>query len=119
MVATLNGIYVRGDVIYCHFNLQNTSSIDYDFDLLRCYIGDKKGAKRKAMQEVEVTPMQIVGNIEKIQSMDHNSFVIALPKLTLGDKQFLAIQLSEKNGERDLLLKISNRKLLKATTLLN
>ena len=117
MVATLNGIYVRGDIMYCHLNLQNTSSIDYDLDLLRCYIGDRIKAKRTAIQEVEVIPLQLIGSIKRIRSMDKNSVVIALPKLTVADKQFLAIDLTEKSGERNLLLKISNRKILNATAL--
>src|SRR5262245_12961156 len=51
MLAEVAGIYIKDDVIYYQIRLTNNSPIDYDIDLLRFYIRDKKKGKRTAVQE--------------------------------------------------------------------
>jgi hypothetical protein len=41
-------------------------------------------------------------------------FVFALPKFTIPDNKFLEIQIMEKNGGRNLELKIHNKTIIKA-----
>lgn len=117
--STLKGIYVRDDIIYYHLDLQNSSSIDYDIDLVKLSIRNKSKSKRTATQEIELTPSMIVGGTKKMAAMTHFPMVIAAPRITLQKGKYLAIDLSEKNGGRHLLLKINNRKILKAVILPN
>jgi conjugative transposon TraN protein len=117
MIARLIGIYIREDVIYYQLDLQNESQIDYDINFLRFYVRDKKRAKRTAVQEAEITPLYTAGNASGVKAGTHNRIVVALNKFTIPDAKYLAIEIGEKNGGRNLLLKVNNRKILKATSL--
>jgi hypothetical protein len=44
-------------------------------------------------------------------------WVIALPKFTIPDGKYLSIQIMEKNGGRNLFLKVRNRKIMKAESI--
>lgn len=117
MIAKVIGIYIRDNVIYYQLNFQNQSPIDYDINFLRFYIRDKKKAKRTAIQETELTPLYIAGNTSQIKANSHNSIVVALDKFTIPDAKYLAIEIGEKNGGRNLLMKVTNRKIIKAIPL--
>jgi hypothetical protein len=52
-----------------------------------------------------------------VKAGTHNRVVFALNKFTIPDAKYLAIEMGEKNGGRNLLLKVNNRKILKATSL--
>ncbi|MEA9414270.1 conjugative transposon protein TraN [Flavobacterium sp. PL02] len=113
----LNGIFIRDDVMYYRINVTNTSKINYDIDQLRFYIRDTKKVKRTASQEIEITPLYVLNNEPKIEGEAENTFVFALPKFTIPEKKYLAIQLMEKNGGRHLELHVNNTKLVKVTVL--
>jgi conjugative transposon TraN protein len=109
----VDGLFIRDDIIYCRIQLENNSNINYDIDQIRFFIRDKKKAKRTASQELEVMPLYIYDNIQKVTSQSAHTLVIVFPKLTIPDKKYMAIQLGEKNGGRHLELHINNRKLSK------
>lgn len=117
MIARVIGIYIKDDVIYYQLDLQNQSPIDYDINFLRFYIRDKKKAKRTAIQEAEITPLYLAGSTSIVKANNHNSIVVALGKFTIPDAKYLAIEIGEKNGGRNLLLKVNNRKIIKAISL--
>jgi hypothetical protein len=117
MIAKVIGIYIKDDVIYYQLDLQNQSPIDYDINFIRFYIRDKKKAKRTAIQEAEITPLYVAGNISCLKANTHNSIVVALNKFTIPDAKYLAIEIVEKNGGRNLLMKVNNRKTIKAISL--
>jgi hypothetical protein len=117
MMASVIGIFIKDDVIYYQLNLQNESPIDYDINFLRFYIRDKKKAKRTAVQENEITPLYVAGNTSTVKANTRNSIVIALNKFTIPDAKYLVIEIGEKNGGRNLLMKVSNRKIIKAISL--
>ena len=117
MMARVVGIYIKDDVIYYQLDLQNGSPIDYGINFLRFYIRDKKKAKRTAVQENEITPLYVAGNISCLKANTHNSIVVALNKFTIPDAKYLAIEIVEKNSGRNLLMKVNNRKIIKAISL--
>jgi conjugative transposon TraN protein len=115
----LNGLYSREDVIFCQLEIQNHSPIRYDTDLLRFFIRDKQQARRTASQEIQITPLFMKGDAATIPGQSRQVLVLALPKFTIPDQKYLAIQLLEKNGGRHLLLKVHHRTLLKAQPVLD
>jgi conjugative transposon TraN protein len=117
MVARINGIYIKDDVIFYQLDLQNQSSIDYDINFLRFYIRDKKKSKRTAIQENELSPLYIAGNTLQVKAGSHHVIVVALDKFTIPDARYLAIEIGEKNGGRNLSLKVNNRKIIRAIAL--
>jgi conjugative transposon TraN protein len=117
MVANVIGIYIKEAIIYYQVEINNESPIDYDIDLLRFYIRDKKKNKRTAIQENELKPLYVAGNIIQVKAFNQNVIVVALDKFTIPDAKFLAVQIMEKNGGRHLLMKINNNKIMQAVTL--
>lgn len=117
MMARVIGIYIKDDVIYYQLDLQNQSPIDYDINFLRFYIRDKKKTKRTAIQENEITPLFVSGNTSQVKANSHNTIAVALDKFTIPDAKYLAIEIGEKNGGRNLLMKVGNRKIIRAIPL--
>ncbi|HUC82378.1 MAG TPA: conjugative transposon protein TraN [Flavisolibacter sp.] len=114
MKAELIGIYIKDDVMYYQLLLTNQSSINYDIELLRFYIADKKKGKRTGVQEAELKPLHTSGNSALVAAGTSSTIVVALEKFTIPDAKFLGVQLLEKNGGRHLNLKLSNGRLMKA-----
>ncbi len=117
MSAEVYGMYIKDDVLYFQLRLCNHSSIDYDIDLLKFYVRDKKKSKRTAVQENELSPLHISGNARQVKACDFSMIVVALDKFTITDAKYLAVQLLEKNGGRHLLLKVKNRHIIRSIPL--
>lgn len=117
MEVSVSGIYIKGDVIYYQLFLGNQSPVDYNIDLLRFYIRDKKKSKRTAVQENELKPLHVAGNISNVKANSNSTVVVALQKITIPDAKYFAVQVMEKNGGRHLFMKISNKKIMQAITL--
>ena len=110
----LDGLFIRDNVMYYRIKIKNKSNINYDIDQLRFYIRDRKKAKRTATQEIEVKPLYIQNESPTIRGQSEHTFVFALPKFTIPDQKYFAIQLMEKNGGRHLELNVKDRKITKA-----
>lgn len=117
VISKLTGIYIKDDVIYYQLEIHNHSPLDFDIELLKFHIIDKKRSKRTALQENELVPLYIAGNKSKVKSYNFSVIVVALDKFTLPDAKFLGIQLMERNGGRHFNLKVYNGQILKARVL--
>jgi conjugative transposon TraN protein len=117
LLFRVTGIYVKDDVLYYQLEIHNHSAIDYDIDLLKFFIRDKKKGKRTSLQENELTPLYIAGNKTKVKAYKFSVIVTALDKFTIPDAKFLGIQMMEKNGGRHFNLKVYNNQILKARLL--
>jgi conjugative transposon TraN protein len=111
------GFYVHNDVIYCSAGIENRTNIGYDIGQMRFFIRDQQKSKRTATQEIEVTPVLAENEVAEVAANRSETIVFALPKFTIPDKQYLAIQLREDNGGRHLEVHIKNRKLIRARLL--
>lgn len=111
----LDGLFIKGGVMYYRLRLQNRSNINYDIEQLRFFIRDQKKSKRTAAQELEVLPLYIQGDTSAVPGNSEHVFVYAVPKFTIPDQKYLTIQLMEKNGGRHLELEIPNKTVVKAT----
>jgi conjugative transposon TraN protein len=113
----LNGIFIQKNMMYFRIPVRNNSTITYDIDQLRFFIRDTKKVKRTASQEIEILPFYILNDVAAIDEESENTFVFALPKFTIPEEKYLAIQLMEKNGGRHLELDVKNKKIEKVTVL--
>lgn len=110
----LRGIYIRDNVIFYHFRIDNRSNINYDVDFLRFYIQDRQKVKRTASQEVGITPVYVFGETDNIKGQTTEDVVYALEKFTIPDAKRLVIEMFEKNGGRNLSLSIRNNTIVNA-----
>lgn len=117
MLSSVIGIYIKNNIIYYQLRLKNNSTIDYDIDFVRFYIRDKKKGKRTAVQETEIKPVFVAGNIKQVIAATMNTLVFALEKFTIPDAKLLAIEIGESHGGRHLFMKVGNRKIVGARLL--
>lgn len=115
--AAAIGTYIKDDIIYYQLRIKNNSPINYGIEVLRFYIRDKKKGKRTAVQENELKPLHVAGNMVQVKSFTQNVIVVALDKFTIPNKKFMGIQIMEKNGGRHLMMKLNNKDILKAIPL--
>ena len=115
--SAITGIYIKDKVMYYQLRLSNHSTIDYDIDFMRFYIRDKRKGKRTATQEIEMKPMYVTGNTTMVKAGNQNIVVFALEKFTLSDAKYLAMEINEKNGGRNLKMKVKNKKIMRAIPL--
>lgn len=117
MSAEVQGLYIKDSFLLVHLRLGNGSSMHYEIAFFRFAIRSRKEFKRKAAQELELTPHHLEGNRKAIKAGTVTHLVVVLPKYAFTRAKFLAIQIGEREGERNLLLKVSSRHLLKASIL--
>jgi conjugative transposon TraN protein len=111
---SLRNIFIKDDIIFYHFQVRNSSNINYDVDFLRFYIRDKTKVKRTAAQEVDVLPIYTIGNDDVIAANSETDIVYALNKFTIPDAKYLAVEMFERNGGRHISLRIKNRTIVNA-----
>jgi conjugative transposon TraN protein len=115
--AAIIGIYIKDDVQYYQLRISNHSPVDYDIEVLRFFIRDKKKSKRTAVQENDLTTLQTSGNTKQVKAFSKTTVVVAVEKFTIPDKKFMGIQIMEKNGGRHLNMKLGNKDILNAIAL--
>lgn len=114
MKLSLNGLYIASDVMYFQMKVQNNSNLNYAIDQFRFFIRDQKKSKRTATQELEIKPLYVLNNTPLIPGQSENTFVFALPKFTIPDNKYFAVQVMEKDGGRHLALSLNNKHLIHA-----
>lgn len=105
----MSGMFIHQDVMYYRFMIGNESRINYSVDQLRFFIRDQKKSKRTASQEIEILPLFVTSQVHTIADKSEVIIVFALPKFTIAEKKYFAIQLIEENGGRHVELDIKNR----------
>lgn len=113
----LSGLFIKDDVLFCRIVIKNDSNINYDIDQLRFFIRDRKKAKRTASQEIELQPLYVKDRVAVVGANSEQTIVYALPKFTIPEKKYLAIQVVEQDGGRNLDLKLKSAKLAKVSML--
>jgi conjugative transposon TraN protein len=114
MQLQLGGVFIRGEVLYCQLRIRNRSNIGFDAEQLRFYLRDRQTGRRTASQEQEVAPLYVHGGWETVRGQSEQVLVVALPKMTIPSRQYLAVELLEQRGGRHLQLKVPARTLLHA-----
>jgi hypothetical protein len=85
-------------------------------DFVKLYIKDAKKDKRSSIQEREITPYYN-GNIAAVPGKEKQSWVMVIEKLTIPNNRQLYLEVFEKNGGRNISLRIKNKQLFKARQL--
>jgi conjugative transposon TraN protein len=113
MAIKLEGVYAGGNVLYYRILLHNSSNIDYGIGGFRFAVMDRRRYKRTAAQEIDIRPVYIFQDTTVIRGHTTRLLVFALPKLTFPDNKYLSIRLAEKDGGRNLELKVPARTIMR------
>lgn len=117
MEIKLTGLYVGEGKTYFQVELVNQGPIDYDIEMSSYFIKDKKRGRRSSVQQVDLSPLHIVGDHQRIRAFESTTAVWAFDKFTLGRQQRFFCTIREKSGGRHLRLSIGHRTLLRAVLL--
>ncbi|WP_413512876.1 conjugative transposon protein TraN [Myroides odoratus] len=112
--ARLKSIYTQDGKLYFHISISNKSNLPYEVDYVSFKIKDRRTTKRTTVQEVALKPIRSYSDFQTINSQGKQDNVFMLDQFTLSDKQVLLIEVNEKSGMRNLVLKIKILGLLKA-----
>jgi conjugative transposon TraN protein len=113
MKAVLKGIFIKEQLMWFKIEIENSSPIDYEPDFIKFYIKDRRVPKRTAVQETELPPTWRTTN-KLIPGQGKISFIFGIPAFTIDRQKKLLIQISEKNGGRELTILVKAKTLLKS-----
>lgn len=113
----VDGIFISQNAMFFRLKIKNSTNIQYDIDQLRFYIRDEKKAKRTASQEVELLPSYSYLASSVVGGKSERTTIYAFKKFTIPDNKYLAVEILEKNGGRNLQLKVVNNKIIQAKSI--
>jgi len=114
----LKGIYYREGLLFFDFWLDNKSAIPFETKAPEFQIKDKKAGKRSSNRLEKIDPhfsTLSAGSSVTVQSPQ--GLVLAFPVFTIAENKKLWIRIGEEKGDRELMISLSGKKLLKAENL--
>lgn len=103
---SLKSIAYDKSEIYFYFNLKNKGGLAFDLDHITFELGNT--IKNNVQQNIMLKPVMIYEKPLKVEGKGDSHFVVVFEKFTINENKKLEINLAEKEGERDLLLKVSH-----------
>lgn len=119
MTLTVSNIWVDSDNIYIKYVLENHSAVPYDIEYFRYVSTYKKWSFNRSTDPItEFQPVaKLRGSRASIVEGEPYIDVISFKKFTLNKKEYLNIQVGEKNGARLISTPVSWSDLLAADPL--
>lgn len=106
---SLENIVFNRKELYFVILIENKSSLDYDLNYLNLSIHTRKRGKKKSSQRILKEPIFQYKVPARIRKGQTTKLVYVIPKFSLSRDRRAVLELKEKDGERDLKLKISHR----------
>ncbi len=100
---SLTNVFIIDDRLYFKLILSNSSSIDYDVELLEFRLVNKKRMKKSPIQEDILTPLFVYNPLKEIKSNSQKTYsVFVFDKFTVPKEKKLVIEMIEKRGGRHI-----------------
>ena len=109
IILSVENIVFNKNELYFIIDIENRSSLDYDINFLNLSIKTQQKGKKKSVQRLYQTPVFRYNTPSKILKNERVRLVYVLSKFSLSKDRMAVLELNEKDGERDLELKISHR----------
>ncbi|SDR99087.1 protein of unknown function [Gillisia sp. Hel1_33_143] len=109
IILTVENIVFDKDELYFVIEIENNSSLDYDLNFLNLSIETRQKGKRKSLQRLYQEPTYKHNLPSKIAESETVRFVYVLPKFSLSNDRRTILELNEKDGERNIEMKLSHR----------
>tara|TARA_R110002033_G_scaffold66981_3_gene117958 strand:+ start:3398 stop:4198 length:801 start_codon:yes stop_codon:yes gene_type:complete len=109
IVFSVENIVFDKEELYFVIQIENTSTLDYDLNFLNLSIETRQKGKKKSLQRLFQEPIYKHNSPTKLKENEVVRFVYVMPKFSLSDDRRVLLDLNEKNGERNIELKISHR----------
>ncbi|AIY12099.1 DUF4138 domain-containing protein [Cellulophaga baltica] len=109
IVLRVENIVFDKEELYFVIQIENNSPMDYDLNFLNLSIETRQKGKKKSLQSLYQLPIYKHNLPSKIAEGKMIRFVYVLPKFSLSNDRRAILELNEKDGERNIELKISHR----------
>lgn len=109
IVLSVENIVFDKEELYFVIQIENKSTLDYDLNFLNLSIETRQKGKRKSLQRLNQEPLFKHNLPSKIAENEIVRFVYVMPKFSLSNDRRAILELNEKDGERNVELKISHR----------
>jgi len=109
----LRGIYLRDSLLWLSLNLRDRTAIGSGALSLRIYTEDKKRVKRTATQELDITPVYADG-IGPLHGFGRRTIAVGLHPFVLGHGKRLVILVLDRDGNRQVALRVKGKVLIRA-----
>ena len=109
IIFRIKNIVFDREELYFVLEIENRSSLDYDFGFLTIATESRKRGKRKSAQTLVKEPLYTYAVPDKVEKHKKRTFVYVLPKFSLNSDYRLIASLHEKQGVRDVDLHVSHR----------
>lgn len=109
IVLSMENLVFDREELYVVIKIENRSSLDYDLNYLNLYISTRKKGKKKSLQSLIKEPLYIHNLPERISKDGISRIVVVLPKFSISNERVVILELDEKNGERNVKLRIPHK----------
>ena len=104
----IENIVFDKEELYFVIQIKNKSTLDYDLNFLNFSVQMRQKGKKKSLQNLYLEPLFKYNLPSKIRENETKKFVFVLPKFSISDDRRVLLELNEKNGERNIKLKVSH-----------
>lgn len=109
IVLSVENLVFDKEELYFVIQIENKSTLDYDLNFLNLSVETRKKGKKKSLQHIYQEPIFKYNLPSKIAENETVRLVYVLPKFSISNDRRAVLELNEKNGERNLKLKISHK----------
>ncbi|WP_405199329.1 DUF4138 domain-containing protein [Christiangramia sp. LLG6405-1] len=109
VVLSIENIVFNTSELYFVIQVSNESSLDFDLNFLNLSIQTRQRGKRTSVQTLLEQPILQYNVPALIKADDTKRFVYVFSKFSISKDQKAVLELNEKNGARNVALKISHR----------
>ncbi|MFV8282591.1 DUF4138 domain-containing protein [Christiangramia marina] len=109
VVLSIENIVFNASELYFVIQVSNESSLDFDLNFLNLSIQTRQRGKRTSVQTLLEQPILQYNVPAKVKANDTKRFVYVFSKFSISKDQKTILELNEKNGARNVALKISHR----------
>ena len=107
VILRLENIVFDKEELYFVIQIRNNSTLDYDLNFLNLSIETRKKGKRKSLQRLYLKPIFKHNLPSKIVMNETVRFIYVMPKFSLSNDRRIILELNEKDGERNIEMKVS------------
>lgn len=109
IILKIANIVFDKEELYFVIQIENKSSLDYDLNFLNLSIETRQKGKKKSLQKLTIEPIFKYNVPSRIGEDEVVRLVYVMSKFSIGNDRRLVVELNEKDGERNLKLKVSHK----------
>ncbi|MCM4158447.1 DUF4138 domain-containing protein [Antarcticibacterium flavum] len=109
IILSVENIVFDKEELYFVIQIENKSSLDYDLNFLKFGIETRPKGKKKSSQTIYQEPVFKYNLPTRIKENGTEKLVYVFPKFSLGDDHRVILEVNERNGGRNVRLKVPHK----------